>query len=195
MSSDQTYYPCRYARYAEIYYGFTGHEHYADLKIINMNGRLYDPVIARFFSPDNFVQAPEFTQSYNRYSYCLNNPLQYTDPSGESFIANFLYSICSFLTLPARVTTEGISWINDQINGSAKADGYFHSDYLFYSAPPHTINYQNVINLQNPCIYSKRLPESVETVCTPSLQGRPETEKDYATEKLYLCQRKIIINK
>ncbi len=63
--------------------GFTGHEHYADLKIINMNGRLYDPVIARFFSPDNFVQAPEFTQSYNRYSYCLNNPLQYTDPSGE----------------------------------------------------------------------------------------------------------------
>ena len=35
----------------------------------------------RFF--DNFVQAPEFTQSYNRYSYCLNNPLQYTDPSGE----------------------------------------------------------------------------------------------------------------
>jgi len=43
--------------------GFTGHEHYADLKIINMNGRLYDPVIARFFSPDNFVQAPGFTQN------------------------------------------------------------------------------------------------------------------------------------
>lgn len=67
--------------------GFTGHEHYADLKIINMNGRLYDPVIARFFSPDNFVQVPDFTQSYNRYSYCLNNPLQYVDPSGESFLA------------------------------------------------------------------------------------------------------------
>ena len=63
--------------------GFTGHEHYADLKIINMNGRLYDPVIARFFSPDNFVQVPDFTQSYNRYSYCLNNPLQWVDPSGE----------------------------------------------------------------------------------------------------------------
>jgi len=66
--------------------GFTGHEHYADLKIINMNGRLYDPVIARFFSPDNFVQVPGFTQSYNRYSYCLNNPLQYVDPSGESIV-------------------------------------------------------------------------------------------------------------
>ena len=130
--------------------GFTGHEHYADLKVINMNGRLYDPVIARFFSPDNFVQVPDFTQSYNRYSYCLNNPLQYVDPNGESFLAEFLYSVCNFLTLPARVTTEGVSWFNDHINGNVKADGYFHSDYLFNAAPPHSIDYQNVINLQNP---------------------------------------------
>ncbi len=64
-------------------HNFTGHEHYDGLKVINMNGRLYDPVIARFFSPDNFVQLPDFTQSYNRYSYCLNNPLQWVDPSGE----------------------------------------------------------------------------------------------------------------
>jgi RHS repeat-associated protein len=66
--------------------GFTGHEHYPEFKIINMNGRLYDPVICRFFSPDNFVQIPEFTQSFNRYSYCLNNPLKYVDPSGERWV-------------------------------------------------------------------------------------------------------------
>jgi hypothetical protein len=48
-----------------------------------MNGRIYDPVLARFLSPDPFVQMPDFTQSYNRYSYCLNNPFSYTDPSGE----------------------------------------------------------------------------------------------------------------
>jgi RHS repeat-associated protein len=66
--------------------GFTGHEHYPELKIINMNGRLYDPVIGRFFSPDNFVQIPEFTQSFNRYSYCLNNPLKYVDPTGQRYI-------------------------------------------------------------------------------------------------------------
>ena len=62
--------------------GFTGHEHYPYFKIINMNGRLYDPVIGRFFSPDNFVQIPEFTQSFNRYSYALNCPLMYVDPTG-----------------------------------------------------------------------------------------------------------------
>jgi RHS repeat-associated protein len=63
--------------------GFTGHEHYPEVKIINMNGRLYDPVIARFFSPDKYVANSSFTQDFNRYSYCRNNPLMYTDPDGE----------------------------------------------------------------------------------------------------------------
>ena len=63
--------------------GFTGHEHYPYFKIINMNGRLYDPVIGRFFSPDNFVQSYDHTQSFNRYTYARNCPLMYTDPSGQ----------------------------------------------------------------------------------------------------------------
>ena len=63
--------------------GFTGHEHLDAFELINMNGRVYDPIIARFLSPDPFIQAPDNTQSFNRYSYCFNNPLVYTDPSGE----------------------------------------------------------------------------------------------------------------
>lgn len=51
-----------------------------------MNGRIYDPRLGRFLSPDPYVQAPYNSQNYNRYSYCLNNPLKYTDPDGESFI-------------------------------------------------------------------------------------------------------------
>ena len=63
--------------------GFTGHEHYDRFKVVNANARLYDPVIGRFFSPDPFVQAPDFTQNYNRYSYCMNNPVMFSDPDGE----------------------------------------------------------------------------------------------------------------
>ena len=63
--------------------GFTGHEMLPKYDLINMNGRLYDPYLARFLSPDNYVQMPDFSQSFNRYSYCLNNPLKYTDPDGE----------------------------------------------------------------------------------------------------------------
>jgi RHS repeat-associated protein len=49
----------------------------------NMNARLYDPVIGRFFSPDKYVANSSFTQDFNRYSYARNNPLHYVDPSGH----------------------------------------------------------------------------------------------------------------
>jgi RHS repeat-associated protein len=63
--------------------GYTGHEHLQSIGIIHMNGRLYDPKLHRFLQPDNYVQDPFNTQNFNRYGYCWNNPLKYTDPSGE----------------------------------------------------------------------------------------------------------------
>ncbi len=65
--------------------GYTGHEHIKGMGLINMNGRLYDPITSSMLSPDNDIQTPDFTQNFNRYAYCLNNPLIYTDPSGNSF--------------------------------------------------------------------------------------------------------------
>ena len=50
--------------------------------IIHMNGRIYDPNLGRFMQADPIIQFPDFSQSHNRYSYVLNNPLTYTDPSG-----------------------------------------------------------------------------------------------------------------
>ncbi len=75
--------------------GYTGHEHlfpsydvagttFLGYGLINMNGRLYDPKLRRFFMPDNNIQDPYNTQNYNRYGYVLNNPLKGTDPSGET---------------------------------------------------------------------------------------------------------------
>ena len=62
--------------------GFCMHEHYRDFGLINMNGRMYDPVVGRMLSPDIVIQNPKYSQSYNRYTYCFNNPLRFTDPSG-----------------------------------------------------------------------------------------------------------------
>ena len=64
--------------------GYTGHEQLDEggLGLIHMNGRIYDPAIGRFTGPDPLVQAPGFSQSYNRYSYVWNNPLKFADPSG-----------------------------------------------------------------------------------------------------------------
>ncbi|MFY7861192.1 MAG: RHS repeat-associated core domain-containing protein, partial [Chitinophagales bacterium] len=66
-----------------LYRGYTGHEHLFDFDIINMNGRLYDPAVGRFFSTDQYIADGENSLCYNRYAYCLNNPLKYTDPDGE----------------------------------------------------------------------------------------------------------------
>ena len=78
--------------------GFTGHEHIQCVNLINMNGRLYDPVTSSMLNPDNNIQMPDFTQNLNRYSYCLNNPLTYTDPDGNAFIEYamlYLFLSCS----------------------------------------------------------------------------------------------------
>ena len=65
--------------------GYTGHEHLPALGLIHMNGRAYAPGLQRFLSPDPVLQAPANAQNHNRYAYCLNNPLRYTDPSGYIF--------------------------------------------------------------------------------------------------------------
>lgn len=66
-----------------LYRGYTGHEHLDQFGLINMNGRMYDPVVGRMLSPDNYVQEPGMTQSFNRYSYAMNNPMVNTDPDGH----------------------------------------------------------------------------------------------------------------
>jgi RHS repeat-associated protein len=68
---------------------FTGHETIPGVGLINMNGRVYDPEIGRFLSPDPNVQFVANLQAYNRYSYALNNPLRYTDPTGYFFSGTF----------------------------------------------------------------------------------------------------------
>ncbi len=69
--------------------GFGGHEQLDILDMVNMGGRMYDPYMGRFLTPDPLVQAPDNTQSLNRYAYCLNNPLSLTDPTGYSWLGNF----------------------------------------------------------------------------------------------------------
>lgn len=119
-----------------LYRGYTGHEMLNEYDIINMNGRLYDPVIGRFFSPDNYVQMPFNSQNFNRYSYCLNNPLKYTDPSGEwfgiddlivagaGFVVGYLGNAISshnwgWSSIKSGLITAGASWLGFNTAGLA----------------------------------------------------------------------------
>jgi len=104
--------------------GFTGHEHLPWFNLINMNGRLYDPLTAQFLSPDNYVQLPDFTQNFNRYSYCLNNPLVYTDPEGE-WIFTILAAIFCPALLPVAIGTD-IGWMTGGMKSMEQGKGFWY---------------------------------------------------------------------
>lgn len=64
--------------------GYTGHEHLQSGGLINMNARLYDPILHRFLQVDSKIQDPTNTQNYNQYGYVFNNPTKFIDPTGNA---------------------------------------------------------------------------------------------------------------
>lgn len=106
--------------------GFTGHEHLDLFELIDCNGRIYDPVLGRFTSPDPVIQDVYDLQVLNRYSYCANNPLSFVDPSGHSFFSKIfkqakqlIHEVTSFIHNP-------ISYVKDNWKMLASlAIGYF----------------------------------------------------------------------
>ncbi|MFC3755342.1 RHS repeat-associated core domain-containing protein [Chryseobacterium tructae] len=91
--------------------GYTGHEHLWKTGLINMNARLYDPVLRKFLSPDNLVQDPFNTQSYDRFGYVYNNPLLYVDVDGNEFIS---LGVAVIIGVAVAITTKAIM---NMING------------------------------------------------------------------------------
>lgn len=62
--------------------GYAGHDNLSDTGLVDMEGRVYDPEVGNFLSPDPNVQYPFSSQGYNRYIYVNDNPLSLSDPSG-----------------------------------------------------------------------------------------------------------------
>ena len=62
--------------------GFTGHPQLDRTGYINMGGRLYDPILSRFLSPDPAVADWRSSQDWNPYSYVANRPMSQVDPTG-----------------------------------------------------------------------------------------------------------------
>ncbi|MEL6133767.1 MAG: RHS repeat-associated core domain-containing protein, partial [Bacteroidota bacterium] len=98
--------------------GFTFHEHLEIGDFIHMNARVYDPSLGKFLSPDQFIQFGDNLQSYNRYTYVLNNPLILTDPSGNIAVGFIIGGLVAGF-IASTVTSQILSSLG--INGVANA--------------------------------------------------------------------------
>jgi RHS repeat-associated protein len=129
--------------------GFTGHEHLDEVSLVHMNGRVYDPVIGRFVSADPFIQAPKDLQSYNRYSYVLNNPLSLTDPSGYfSFKKFWKKALNTSKTLIKTAVVTGFTLLGSSFGGPIGAS--FMSSFsstLIYGGNIHDAFHRGLRNI------------------------------------------------
>jgi RHS repeat-associated protein len=106
--------------------GFTSHEHLNSLKLIHMNGRIYDYQLGRFMGVDPFIQMPTNSQSLNPYSYIMNNPLSGTDPTGYASNCVGKDPDCTKTPEPPKETASEKRWkmaCGGYCQGSAKIDG------------------------------------------------------------------------
>jgi len=69
--------------FATAWYYFTGKPLDDETGLIFLGARYYNPTLGRFITPDTVVPGPSNPQNLNRYSYCSNNPVNFTDPDGH----------------------------------------------------------------------------------------------------------------
>ncbi|SHG96286.1 RHS repeat-associated core domain-containing protein [Chryseobacterium oranimense] len=110
--------------------GYTSHEHFAEVGIIHMNGRLYDPLLRRFLNADENIQDPYNTQNYNKYGYVMNNPLMFNDPSGEYWEAGVFLTAVAIAIQGAIVGTiiaAGLYIVKSLVTGNWSWGGFAKS--------------------------------------------------------------------
>ncbi len=101
--------------------GYTGHEMDGESGLINMNARLYDPELGRFMTPDPLIADVYNLQNLNRYSYVLNNPFRYVDPTG-----NVVHSVIDYGNGTYYFPETGEWQLND---GTAYSGEWFDSGF------------------------------------------------------------------
>jgi RHS repeat-associated protein len=102
---------------------FTDQEWDAETGLYYYNARYYDPKLARFISADTIVPDPLNPQALNRYSYVINNPLKYTDPSGHGWWSDFWDDVQDFLGEISDFIDEVLDWVGiDVANINVQVD-------------------------------------------------------------------------
>lgn len=64
---------------------YAGYQYDKETELYYLNARYYDSDTARFLSEDTFGGYMDDPLSLNLFTYCANNPIMYTDPTGHDY--------------------------------------------------------------------------------------------------------------
>jgi RHS repeat-associated protein len=106
-----------------VKYKYTGKELDSDDGLYYYGARYYDPKLARFISTDTIVPRPFYPQSFNRYSYTMNNPIMLRDLDGHSeysYNSEYYDTYCS-----------GCSWGSSATNSNYNFSSNGNSGFTF----------------------------------------------------------------
>ena len=95
---------------------FTGHRTDSENELIYMNARYYDPHLARFISATLFIPDNANPQSLNRYSYVINNPAVYRDPTGHDYECQSCSLIDESLTIDPEFLTSSLTFDHESVS-------------------------------------------------------------------------------
>ncbi|MGQ1788532.1 tail fiber domain-containing protein [Saccharicrinis sp. GN24d3] len=99
------------------------------------NGRTYCPTTMQFVSPDPFIQSPQSSANYNRYSYCMNNPIMYSDPSGYQY-----YPYQNEVNAINKAQLE--RWLSTGAPGGGGGGGSIFPKYGVLGSPRNNLEYE-----------------------------------------------------
>jgi len=162
---------------------------------------MYDPQLRRFLSPDNFIQDPYDTRSYDRFGYVWQNPLMNSDPSGELLETAFIaLQLVKFISAGLNLYNLGNnifggfnnqftygptggpqvmntnSNFNQFLNGSNKIDGVYLSS---------TNSIQDSIVRQDQNTFLDGPPKNIELYPKHFQQEKPDWSKISDQERIY----------
>ena len=123
--------------FPNVNYTFTDQEYDDESGLYNYKGRIYDPQLGRFISPDSVVPEPGNLQAFNRYSYCVNNPVTYVDPSGhfgiiEAIIFAVVVAVGTYMGYTQAQANGQNPWVGAFIGGAIAAVGDVEGRSLNY---------------------------------------------------------------
>jgi RHS repeat-associated protein len=113
--------------------GYTGHEMDDEMSLVNMNARIYDPVLGRFLSPDSVLPDASNMQAFNRYAYVNNNPLSGTDPTGHVTAPSYAYYLENRKSLYYNESRSGNGWNEFYKNPTCHTGNCKHAGYESYA--------------------------------------------------------------